>query len=166
MSPEDRFWVKVDKTEACWVWTAYRFPTGYGQFRLDGKRRRAHRVSWEWANGPIPNGMEIDHLCWNPACVNPSHMRIATRSMNNQNLSGAYTNSKSGVRGVSWNKSRRTWEAKAAVNGKSYHIGYFATQGEADTAVTKWRKQNMPHSTKDKASNRGLFSREKVGGHK
>ena len=74
VAPEIRFWAKVDKSGDCWVWTAA-INKGYGVFAMSKTDiRDAHRVSWEWANGPVPVGLELDHLCRNPACVRPSHL--------------------------------------------------------------------------------------------
>ncbi len=85
-----RFWAKVDKNGplpperpdlgVCWVWTASLKPNGYGQFGLSKERRSAyaHRVSYEMAHGAIPEGMHLDHLCRNPACVNPAHLEVVT----------------------------------------------------------------------------------------
>lgn len=55
---------------------------GYGRLRVNGKNHMAHRYAWERVNGPIPNGMTIDHLCFNRACIEPAHMRIVTRAVN------------------------------------------------------------------------------------
>lgn len=70
----DRFWEKVDKSQECWVWTGCRQSGGYGNFWMDGTVKYAHRVSYEMLVGPIPEGMHLDHLCRNRACVNPSHL--------------------------------------------------------------------------------------------
>jgi hypothetical protein len=83
-TPEERFWAKVDKTSDCWIWTAHKVK-GYGQFRLGGKGSRqvgAHRVSYEWAHGPIPETLQLDHLCRNPVCVNPDHLEPVTSRVN------------------------------------------------------------------------------------
>ena len=77
-----RFWSKVKKTQDCWIWTASRTDRGYGSFGLDGKVRRAHRVAYELAVGPIPDGMSILHACDNPPCVNPAHLRVGTQVQN------------------------------------------------------------------------------------
>lgn len=80
-----RFWAKVDKGESdeCWEWTAYRLWNGYGRFGYrHGDVRYAHRVAYELAVGPIPDGLDIDHLCRNRACVNPAHLEPVTRSVN------------------------------------------------------------------------------------
>ena len=85
-SPEERFWPKVDKSGECWLWTANKLPSGYGVFGLGGRDKGttlAHRFAYEGANGPIPPGMVIDHLCRIPACVNPSHLEAVTQQENN-----------------------------------------------------------------------------------
>ena len=66
----------------CWVWQRATNGRGYGQKWIAEARRQvyAHRWFYEQANGPIPAGMTIDHLCRNRSCVNPSHMRLLKRS--------------------------------------------------------------------------------------
>lgn len=119
---ESRFWSKVERPtgDGCWNWTAAKFDRGYGAFG----RWLAHRVSYEMCIGPIPEGMVIDHICHNTSCVNPLHLRTATRSQNqfNQLLSKSST---SGLKGVSWRKDRNRWEAVIKANGKRYRLGYF-----------------------------------------
>lgn len=65
--------------DGCWEWTAARSASGYGQFTIaSGKARRAHRVVYELLAGPIPAGLELDHLCRNRACVRPDHLEPVT----------------------------------------------------------------------------------------
>lgn len=81
---EERFWSKVNKTttSGCWEWTAH-LHKGYGQFGVkQGQIKYAHRVAYEWAVSPIPAGLELDHLCKNPKCVNPEHLEPVTRAEN------------------------------------------------------------------------------------
>lgn len=72
----------------CWEWTSTRSPDGYGKvvvgYRGHGRpvRRFAHRVLYELARGPVPKGLELDHLCRNRACCNPAHLEPVTRREN------------------------------------------------------------------------------------
>lgn len=78
----ERFWSKVDQSGDCWLWTANRDHDGYGQFTMDGRHRKAPRVSFELVKGPIPDGLCVLHSCDNPPCVRPDHLRIGTRLEN------------------------------------------------------------------------------------
>ena len=82
---KDRFWMKVVKSDdpaGCWIWTAAKQPRGYGLFAYKGVVKLAHRISYEWEYGPIPDGKEIDHLCKNTSCVYPQHLRAVTHREN------------------------------------------------------------------------------------
>lgn len=79
----------VDKSGECWVWTAApnnrSDGTGYGRFTVSHKPNRrmlAHRYAYEELVGPIPEGLELDHLCRNTACVRPDHLEPVTMSEN------------------------------------------------------------------------------------
>lgn len=75
----DRFMAKVDYASgACWTWTAAKGPNGYGYFGANSGSRLSHRISYEHFIGEIPDGLQIDHLCRNRACVNPTHMEPVT----------------------------------------------------------------------------------------
>lgn len=81
---EQRFWAKVNKGEAdeCWLWTGWKFVTGYGRMKIRGRAVPAHRLAYELLVGAIPDGLTIDHLCRNHACVNPAHLEPVTHREN------------------------------------------------------------------------------------
>lgn len=68
----------------CWVWRRHCLKSGYGVWTklINGKRPLAHRVMYEQAKGEIPEGLELDHLCRNRACVNPDHLEPVTARVN------------------------------------------------------------------------------------
>lgn len=77
----EKFWKRVNKTEGCWLWNSSLDAYGYGAFRVDGLRIRAHRASWEIAHGKKPR-LWVLHKCDNPQCVRPSHLFQGTRQDN------------------------------------------------------------------------------------
>jgi hypothetical protein len=73
----EMFWNQVDlgiNPGDCWNWLGRKNAKGYGQFG----QRRAHRISYDLTIGSIPDGLQLDHLCRNRACVNPAHLEPVT----------------------------------------------------------------------------------------
>lgn len=84
MSDIQRFWTHVEHQEnGCWLWTGT-VNAKYGAFKIGSrtyKTRRmlyAHRFIWEYLNGPIPDGLQLHHVCENKLCVNPEHLELLT----------------------------------------------------------------------------------------
>lgn len=145
-----RFWPKVEKTAGCWEWTASKIK-GHGRLgSSENGTLYAHRISYEIANGLIPEGMEIDHLCHNRGCVNPAHLRAVTPKQNNENRAGANPNSKSGVRGVHWRKDAKKWQVTIHCGSKMHHVGYFLDLADAEAAAIAKRNELFTHNDRDK----------------
>ncbi len=81
--PGSRIGYRVDAETGCWIWIGAIGTHGYGRVGMDGGRTaQAHRVYYERVHGPIPKGVEPDHLCRRRACVNPGHLQLVTRREN------------------------------------------------------------------------------------
>ena len=65
---------RIDATGDCWEWTGYRDRDGYGTVSYRDTKWLVHRIVWEALVGPIPDGLEVDHLCRNRSCCNPDHL--------------------------------------------------------------------------------------------
>lgn len=66
----------------CWLWHGSIDKNGYGKAVRNAGHYRAHRFSYELLVGPIPRGLQLDHLCRNRSCVNPTHLEIVTNREN------------------------------------------------------------------------------------
>jgi hypothetical protein len=106
-------------------------------------------LAYELLVGPIPDGLDLDHRHTCPKhCVNPAHLRPATRKQNKENLVGAYRNSKSGVRGVCWD--RYGWRADIGHLGKTIYLGHFSTVEEATEVARLKRLELFTHNDVDR----------------
>jgi hypothetical protein len=98
MNPTERFWVKVHKTEGCWLWTGC--ASRYGFISWEGRRNRlAHRVSWELHFGPVPGGLCVLHRCDTPLCVRPDHLFLGTVKDNAEDRNGKQRQARGGRHG-------------------------------------------------------------------
>jgi hypothetical protein len=78
-----RFWAKVViDPSGCLIWTAGTGGNGYGRFAHGGRQVQAHRFAYTTLVGPIPDGLVVDHLCRNRACVAPDHLEPVTNREN------------------------------------------------------------------------------------
>lgn len=82
-SDMERFWAKfVVSGSGCWLWTVSKASGGYGKFAARGVNWKAHRYAYQHLVGPVPDGLDLDHLCRVRHCVNPMHLEPVTRSEN------------------------------------------------------------------------------------
>jgi len=106
-----RFHSKIElKNNGCHEWTASKNGNGYGQFGIGEKVVQSHRLSYELYKGEISKGLELDHLCMNRACVNPSHLEAIKHK---ENLK----------RGVNFNKSKTHCPQGHEYSKKNTHVG-------------------------------------------
>ncbi len=153
----ERFWQKVSNSGSdgdCWLWTGRLGNDGYGQISAEGRKRMAHRVSYELMVAEIPVGLELDHLCYVRSCVNPEHLKLQNRQQNCQNRSGSNSNSSTGVRGVYLRSSGR-YRVKVGHNRQQYDGGTFDTLAEAKQEAISLRIRLHTNNLVDRASNLG-----------
>lgn len=109
----------VNEATGCRIMTKKPTTGGYVQVRVDGTLRSAHRVAFELAGGVIPDGYEIDHICNNPLCIEPTHLEAVTHA---ENVRRAFARGRKSLR------RKLTW-AKAEQIRKKYGTGRY-TQGQ------------------------------------
>ena len=81
-TPEEALAARVERDGECLLWTGATMTSGYGTLRVKGRMEGAHRFAWMKANGPIPEGLVVDHLCHVRRCVEVSHLRLVTPTQN------------------------------------------------------------------------------------
>lgn len=101
----ERFLTKIRVTPKCWEWTAGHNGLGYG-FRLDDRLQYSHRLAYEWAVGPIADGVFIRHKCDNPKCCNYRHLIPGTQQDNIDDMHRRGRDRKNASRG------EKAWNAK------------------------------------------------------
>lgn len=73
--------VAID-SNGCWLWQGGKTYDGYARVHAGGKTRRVHRLMYQYHKGPIPEGLQLDHLCRVRHCVNPNHLEAVTAREN------------------------------------------------------------------------------------
>lgn len=135
ISEVERFISKVEVGPDCWLWEGVGNPAGYGIFftypsAREQVNRPAHRYAYELANGPVPEGLVIDHLCKNPRCVKPSHLEPVTqrenvmRGVGLSKINAEKTHCKRGHEftegNTYWYMNRRTCRACNRIKARAY----------------------------------------------
>lgn len=150
-----RFWAKVDKSaglNGCWPWiSSSHIGDGYGAITIDGHTCYAHRVAYELATGESPGKLWVDHTCFNHACQNPAHLRLATPKQNIENQQGLRPDNTSGARGVYRDRRRNKWIARVQHNGKLIYVGQFATPELAGEEARLKRLELFTHNVIDRS---------------
>lgn len=124
---------------------------GYARFSLDGKLQQAHRVLWEWENGPIPEKVQLDHRCFTHNCVNLEHLRPTTNKQNHEHMTGPRRdNAHSKYRGVSWDGVTQKWKVRVQHDGRSYWGGRFTDEDEAGEQARVIRNRLYTHNDLDR----------------
>ena len=123
-----RFLSKIEfgTSDECWEWKASDVSKNspYGSFRLRGKGTRAHRVAYTLFKGPIPEGLTVDHLCFNTRCQNPQHLEACTQSEN---------------------VKRSADRAGRFFSEERYEEGYYKTREYRLAVKKEWAKANREH---------------------
>lgn len=133
-SPEEAFNLRTDRQGDCIVWTGSVNRAGYGSIRVEGRLVKAHRYAWEREHGEIPEGLFVDHICWNRACVNVDHLRLATPQQNGQYRERSM--GKTGVRGVT--ESKYGYRARVKHNGRYHSMNFAGRTPESLAAAGEW----------------------------
>ena len=122
---EEALRLRTERQGDCLVWTGSKVSKGYGSINSAGRALSAHRAAWELAHGPVPAGLVVDHICHNRACVEVTHLRLATLEENRRNLAGALSTNRLGIR----NARRRRGRIEVRVLRE--HVGFADTEEEA-----------------------------------
>ena len=138
-NPEESFAARTEWQGDCLIWTGGKNDMGYGRIWVNPTEMYAHRYAWMKANGPIPEGAEIDHICHIPLCCNPDHLRLSTRSENTSYIRGAQKNSKSGFRNVYPVGDK--WYVQIRSKGVIYSFGTYESPEEASEVANRERRK-------------------------
>ena len=136
---EESYRARTEWRGDCLVWTGSVTGKGYGRFAFGGESKSVHRYAWERENGPIPEGMQVDHICWNKLCSNVEHLRLASSAQNKAYMPGATIRSVTGVRNVSIVKGK--YQVSVQRGKDRRYGGSFATLEEAAAAAYELRRE-------------------------
>jgi len=126
--------IAVDPVTGCWNWNLTT-KNGYGESMIGGYATLAHRAVWIFLRGPIPQGLDLDHLCRNRGCVNPDHLEPVTRKVN----------------------LRRGFEARGCKNGHPYNVDDFSEVRRSNGTIE--RRCKICHCERNKRAKRAKRGR-------
>lgn len=135
--------VKKGKENECWPWVGGTFSGRYGRYSVKGKSVTAHRTIYELRNGPVPADLFIMHKCNNKLCCNTEHLTVGTNSENQRHasMSGAWEVGVSGVRGVTFDRTRKYWVASGYLNGNRKNLYTGPSKAKAISARQAWENR-------------------------
>lgn len=136
-SPDEAVQHRVKRAGSCLIWTGYINRDGYARFQTPDGLKMVHRYVWERSKGTIPEGLEVNHTCFNRACINLDHLELVTKSQNAQYRRGAQPNSKSGIRNV--HQRGDGWIVRLKVKQRNRTWGPFETVEEAKEEASRRR---------------------------
>lgn len=102
----DRWRAQIEFTDTCWNWHGTINARGYGVINDNGKNALAHRWGYEALIGPIPEGLQLDHLCMVTNCVNPAHLEPVTNAENHRRAAASHTHCR---HGHEWTPENEYW---------------------------------------------------------
>lgn len=138
--PEEAFAARTVRRGECLIWTGAADKHGYGRMSVNGKLMLSHRYAWERENGPLSVEELVDHhVCYTPACVEITHLRVATHAQNEQNRRGPEVISSTGFRNVYRNGSG--FSVQIETGGKSHYYGTYRTKEEAAAVAESARRE-------------------------
>lgn len=140
---EDRlaYWSMPLVETGCVVWLGTLTESGHSKIGVGYDQKRAHRVAWELVNGPIPDGLMIDHRCGVRPCINVDHLRLATPAQNSAHLTVMDSRNTSGHRNVFWDKSRGKWMVLIGFDGRYRNFGRFSDKADAIRVANEKREE-------------------------
>lgn len=138
---QDRYREKVKPQGDCLVWEQSPSQKTHPVAYYEGQTMPAHRAVWLDAGRTIPEGKELNHICWTIGCVNLVHLEVVTKSQNQQYRQGPNKNNTSGYRNVYYRKRHKKWSAQVYSQGKNYYGPLRDTPEEANEDAIELRSE-------------------------
>ena len=140
-SPEEALRLHSRREGECLVWTGALNSEGYGRLRGRGRTLAPHRVAYEVAHGPIPEGAQVDHSCHNRACLEVEHLRLATPAENSSNRGGPRSDRKHRLPRNVYPTRGGSFEVVIKRLGRRHRLGCYETVAEAESAAIRGRTE-------------------------